>query len=120
MRTHQEQASSRAFDLGHGTVDIFGIHEAKTEMCDATTETCRRGVFGEREDVVPSRCLCVDEPISAAVFPQTEDLLVEPKRTVKVSDRKIEMCKAVGGNHVDINWQFTVSTPRPEWLEFAS
>ena len=60
-------------------------------MCDATTETRRGGVFGEREDVVPSGCLCVDEPISAAVFPQTEDLLVEPKRALEVPDRKIDV-----------------------------
>src|SRR6202171_6453774 len=71
-----EQASSGAFALGDGTVDVVGVHEPKAEMRDATTETGRGGVLGEGEDVVPTRRLSVDEPVSAPVLTQTEDLLV--------------------------------------------
>src|SRR5207245_5708743 len=73
-----EQAPSGAFDLGNGTVDVGGVDEPKAEMRDAATETGRGGVLGEGEDVVPTRRLRVDEPVSAAVLTQTEGLLVEP------------------------------------------
>ena len=71
-----EQAPSGAFDLGDGTVDVGGVHQPKAEMRDAPPETGRGGVLGEGEDVVPTRRLSVDEPISAPVLTQTEDLLV--------------------------------------------
>jgi hypothetical protein len=44
-------------------------------MRDAAPETGRGGVLGEGEDVVPTRRLGVDEPISAPVLTQTEDVL---------------------------------------------
>src|SRR5713226_9259962 len=94
-----EQAASGAFDLGDGTVDVVGVHEPKAEMRDAATETGRGGVLGEGEDVVPTRRLSVDEPISAPVLTQTEDLLVEPQRASQVPHREIDMRKAVGLNH---------------------
>src|ERR1035438_10613123 len=34
-----KQAPSGAFDLGDGTVDVVGVHQPKTEMCDAAAET---------------------------------------------------------------------------------
>src|SRR6478752_7280530 len=52
-----EQASSGAFDLGDGTVDVVGVHEPKAEMRDAAPETGRGGVLGKGEDVVPTRRL---------------------------------------------------------------
>src|SRR5690242_18017924 len=75
-----EQAPSRSFDLGDGTVDILRLHQPKAEMCDAAAETGRGWVLGEGEDVVPTRGLSVYESISAPVLTQTKDLLVEPKR----------------------------------------
>jgi hypothetical protein len=97
--TTTEQASSGAFDLGDGTVDVVGVDEPKAEMRNAATETGRGGVFGEGEDVVPTRRLSVDEPISAPVLMQTEDLLVEPQRASQVAYREIDVRKAVGLNH---------------------
>jgi len=47
------------------------------EHWEPALETGRGGVLGEGEDVVPTRRLSVDEPISAPVLTQTEDLLVE-------------------------------------------
>src|SRR5436305_4131442 len=94
-----EQASSGAFDLGDGTVDVVGVHEPKAEMRNAATETGRGGVLGEGEDVVPTRRLRVDEPIAAPVLTQTEDLLVEPQRASQVAHREIDVRKAVGLNH---------------------
>jgi len=29
-----EQSASGAFDLGDGTIDVVGVHEPKTKMCD--------------------------------------------------------------------------------------
>jgi hypothetical protein len=72
-----EQAPSGAFDVGDGTIDVIGVHQSKAEMSDAATETSRGRVLREGEDVVPTRRLSVDEPISAPVLTQTEDLLVE-------------------------------------------
>ena len=94
-----EQAPSGAFDLGDRTVDVTGIHQSKTEMRNAATETGRGRVLGEGEDVVPTRRLSVDEPISAPVLTQTEDLLVEPQRASQVPDGEIDVRKAVGLNH---------------------
>src|SRR4029077_20707450 len=94
-----EQAPSGAFDFGDGTVDVVGVHEPKAEMRDAPSETGRGGVLGEGEDVVPTRRLSVDEPISAPVLTQTEDLLVESQRASQVTHREIEVRKAVGLNH---------------------
>src|SRR6266481_3505571 len=94
-----EQAPSGAFDLGDGTVDVVGVHEPKAEMRDAAPETGRGGVLGEGEDVVPTRRLSVDEPISAPVLMQTKDLLVEPQRASQVAHREIDVRKAVGLNH---------------------
>src|SRR5207302_11353090 len=59
-----EQPPSGAFHLGDGTVDVVGIDEPKAEMRDAPPETGRGGVLGEGEDVVPTRRLRVDEPVS--------------------------------------------------------
>src|ERR1700719_2752373 len=56
-----KQAPPGVFDLGDGTVDIAGVHEAEAEMCDAAAETSRGWVLGEGEDVVPTRSLSVDE-----------------------------------------------------------
>src|SRR6266481_2680155 len=94
-----EQAPSGAFDLGDGTVDVVGVHEPKAEMRDTPPETGRAGVLGEGDDVVPTRRLSVDEPISAPVLTQTEDLLVEPQRASQVAHREIDVRKAVGLNH---------------------
>ena len=52
-----EQASSGPFDLSDGTVDIAGVHETETEMCDAPAETGGGGVLGEGDDVVPCQKL---------------------------------------------------------------
>ena len=81
-----EQASSGAFDLGDGTVDVAGVHEPETEMCDTPAETGDGGILGEADDVVPARSLSVDESISAPVLAQTEDLFVEPQRASQVAD----------------------------------
>jgi hypothetical protein len=97
-----EKASPCAFDLGNSTVDVARIHEPKSEMCDTASETGRAGVLGEREDIVPPSRLSVDEPVSAPIFTQTEDLLVEPKGAVKLPDCQIDMSQAVGGDHRDL------------------
>jgi hypothetical protein len=68
--TTTEQASSGAFDLGDGSVDVGGIHEPIAEIRDAATVTSRGGVVGEGDDIVPTRRLRVDEPISAPVRTQ--------------------------------------------------
>src|SRR5437660_12299869 len=94
-----EQTSSGAFDLGDSTVDVAGVHKPKAEMRDAATVTGRGGVLGEGDDVVPTRRLSVDEPISPPVLTQTEDLLVEPQRASQVAHREIDVRKAVGLNH---------------------
>jgi len=80
-----EQAPSGVFDLGDGTIDVAGVYEPKTEMCDAPTETGGGGVLGEGDDVVPARSLSVDESISAPELAQTEDLLVEPQRASQIA-----------------------------------
>src|SRR5260370_27681072 len=74
-----EQASSGAFDLGDGTVDVVGVHEPKAEMRNAATETGRGGVLGEGEDVVPTRRLRVYQPISPPGLTPTHSLLLEPQ-----------------------------------------
>src|SRR5689334_11292998 len=84
-----EQAASRAFDLGDGTVDILWLHQPKAEMCHAAAETGRGWVLGEGEDVVPTRSLSVDESISTPVLTQTKDLLVESQRPSQVPDGEI-------------------------------
>src|SRR5712691_220456 len=94
-----EQSPAGAFDLGDGTVDVVGVHESKAEMGDAAPETGRGGVLGEGQDVVPTRRLSVDEPISPPVLTQTEDLLVESQRASQVAHREIDVRKAVGLNH---------------------
>ena len=94
-----EQPPSGAFDLGDGTIDVVGVHEPKTKMCDAATETGSGGVLREGDDVVPTRRLSVDESISAPVLAQTEDLLVEPQRASEVPDGEIDVRKAVSLNH---------------------
>src|SRR5881275_1009942 len=73
-----KQAPSGAFDLGNGTIDIAGIDEPKTEVCDAPAETGGGGVLREGKDVVPTRSLSMDEAISTSVLAQIKDLLVEP------------------------------------------
>src|SRR4029077_17688732 len=98
-RATTEQAPPAAFDFGDGTVDVVGVHEPKAEMRDAPPETGPGGVLGEGEDVVPTRRLSVNEPISAPVLTQTEDLLVESQRASQVAHREIDMRKAVGLNH---------------------
>jgi hypothetical protein len=75
-----EQAPSGAFDLGDRKIDVVWVYAPKAEMRYAATETGRGRVLGEGEDVVPARRLSVDEPISAPVLTQTEDLLIEPQR----------------------------------------
>src|SRR5258705_4019395 len=65
-----EQAPSGAFDLGDGTVDVLGVHEAKAEMCDASAETGRGGVLGGSEDVVPTGGPSVDQSLSPPVLTQ--------------------------------------------------
>jgi hypothetical protein len=97
--TTTEQASSRPFDLGHGTVDILGVHEPKAEMGDATSQTSRCSVLREGENVVPSRRLRVDEAVPAPVFKEAKDLLVESQCTFSVSNRKIDMREAIRRNH---------------------
>src|SRR5438552_3318072 len=87
--SQEEQAPSGAFGLGDGTVDVVGVHEPKAEMRDAATETGRGRVLDEGEDVVPSRRMSVDEPISAPVFTQAKDLLVESQRASQVAHREI-------------------------------
>src|SRR6266436_5072637 len=94
-----EQAPSGLFDLGDGTINIAGVHEPKTEMCDTAAETGRGRILGEGEDVVPTRRLSVDESISAPILSQTEDLLVEPQRASQVPDGEIDVRQAVGLNH---------------------
>src|SRR5438874_8375841 len=93
-----KQAPSGAFDLGDSTIDIAGIHEPKTEVCDAPAETGGGGVLGEGEDVVPARSLSMDEA-SAPVLTQTKNLLVEPQRASQVPDGEIDVRKAVSLNH---------------------
>ncbi len=56
-------------------------------MRNAAPETGRGGVLGEAEDVVPTRRLSVDDPISAPILTQTEDLLVKPQRASQVAHR---------------------------------
>ena len=82
-----EQAPSRAFDLGDGTVDVAGVHEPKAEMHDAPAETGGGGVLGEGDDVVPARSLSMDQSVPTPVLAQTEDLLVEPQRASQIADR---------------------------------
>src|SRR6266853_513508 len=94
-----EHAPSGAFDLGDGMFDVVGVHKPKAEMRDASPETGHGGVLGEGEDVVPTRRLSVDEPISAPVLTQTEDLIVESQRASQVAHREIDVRKAVGLNH---------------------
>src|SRR5438105_8843477 len=116
-----EQASSGAFDLVDGRVDVVGVHEPKAEMRHASPETGRGGVLGEGEDVVPTRRLSVDEPVSAPVLTQTEDLLVEPQSAFQVAHREIDMRKAVGLNHAYLqilsrsngNWAGLFRLPPP-------
>src|SRR5437899_1397892 len=118
-----EQSPTGAFDLGDGTVDVVGVHESKAEMRDAAPETGRGGVLGEGEDVVPTRRLSVDEPISAPVLTQTEDLLVETQRTSQVAHRQIDVCKAVGLNHayVEVLLRSSVNfTCRGGWRDVES
>ena len=45
-----------------------GVHEPKTEMCDAPSETGGGVVLDKGEDVVPTGSLGVDESISTPVF----------------------------------------------------
>jgi hypothetical protein len=97
--TTTEQASSGAFDLSNGTVDVARLHQPKTEMCDAAAETGPGWVLDEGEDVVPARSLGVDEPISTPVLAQTKNLLVEPQRASQVPDGEIDVRKAVSPNH---------------------
>jgi hypothetical protein len=112
-----EQAASGAFDLGDGTVDVVGVHEPKAEMRNTATETGRGGVLGEGEDVVPTGRLSVDEPISAPILTQTEDLLVEPQRASQIAHREIDVRKAVGSEprippgDTSLGW-----TPAPKTL----
>src|SRR5580704_17618868 len=94
-----EQAPSGAFNLVDGTVDVVGVHEPKAEMRNAPPEAGHGGVIGEGEDVVSARRLSVDEPDSAPVLSQAEDLLVEPQRASQVAHREIDVRKAVGLNH---------------------
>src|SRR5437879_3073441 len=98
-----EQATSRAFDLGDGTVDVVGLHQPKAEMCDAAVETGLGGILGESEDVVPPRSLSVDESISAPVLTQTKNLLVKPQRASQVPDGEVDVRKAVSLNHNNLD-----------------
>src|SRR2546426_991695 len=52
-----EQAPSRAFDLGDGTVDVAGVHEPKAEMRDAPAKTGGGGGLGQTRDVGPPTIL---------------------------------------------------------------
>ncbi len=52
-----------------------GSTSRKPKCATLPPETCRGGVLGEGEDVVPTRRLSVDEPISAPELTQTEDLI---------------------------------------------
>jgi hypothetical protein len=90
-----EQSPSRALDFGNGEVDIVRIHEPKTEMRHAANRAGVVGVLRERQDVVPSRRLCVDEAIAASVLAETEDLLIESQCTCSISNRKIDVREAV-------------------------
>ena len=94
-----KQAPSGVFDLGDGTIDVAGIHEPKTEMCDAPAETGGGGVLDKGDDVVPAGSLSMDESLSTPVLAQSEDLLVEPQRASQIADGEIDMRKAVGLNH---------------------
>ena len=68
-------------------------------MRHAANRAGRAGVLCERQDVVPSRRLRVNEAIHAAVLTETKDLLVEPQCTFSVSSRKVDMREATRGNH---------------------
>jgi hypothetical protein len=59
--------------------------------------------------------LSVDEPISAPVLTQTEDLLVEPQRASQVAHREIDVRKAVGPNYasLEILSRLTTNASRP-------
>jgi hypothetical protein len=94
-----EQPPAGALDFRNGTVDVVRVQEPKTEMRHAANRAGRAGVFRERQDVVPSRRLRVDEAIPAPVLTETKDLLVEPQCTFSVSNRKIDMREAIRGNH---------------------
>src|SRR6266480_3922016 len=82
-----EQATSGAFDLGDGTVDVVGLHQPKAKMSDAAVETGLGGILGEGDDVVPARSLSMDKSVPTPVLAQTEDLLVEPQRASQIADR---------------------------------
>ena len=63
-------------------------------MRHAANRAGRAAVLRERQDVVPSRRLHVDEAIPAPVLTETKDLFVEPQCTFSVSNRKVDMCEA--------------------------
>jgi hypothetical protein len=85
--TATEKTPSGALDLTDGLVDVVRVHEPKAEMRDAANRAGGAGVLGERENVVPPRGLRVDEALPAPVLMETEDLLVESQRALRVLDR---------------------------------
>ena len=97
--TATEQPPTGALDFRNGAVDVVRVHEPKTEMRHAANRAGRAGVLRERQDVVPSGRLRVNEAIPAPVLTQTKDLLVEPQCTLSVSNRKVDMREAIRGNH---------------------
>jgi len=74
-----EQPPAGALDFRNGAVDVVRVHEPKTEMRHAANHAGRAGVLRERQYVVPSRRLRVDEAIPAPVLTEAKDLLVEPQ-----------------------------------------
>jgi hypothetical protein len=94
-----EQPPTGALDFRNGAVDVLRVHKPKTKMRHAANHPGRARVLRERQDVVPSRRLRVDEAIPAPVRTEAKDLFVEPQCTFSVSNRKIDVREAIRGNH---------------------
>ena len=98
------QLSAAGFDLRDRGVEISGVGQAKPEVGHASVdagESCLGGILVESHEILATRG--VEEDQLAAVteaFLHSEDALVEPERTLEISDNKMDVCEAFGSDHV--------------------
>jgi hypothetical protein len=85
----------------------FGSASRKPKCATPPTAPAVPGVLRERQNVVPSLRLRVDEAIPAPILTETKDLLVEPQCTCSVSNCKIDVREAVRLDHRNLSLQPT-------------
>jgi len=80
-------------------LDVLGLPKTEPEVGDAFHLAGTRCVLLKCDDVVVARRLHLDRPRIAIHRLRTENVLVEPKRALYISDREANVRESIGPNH---------------------